>query len=136
MALTSRTVAPRGDYAQRVERNHTKGGDTLAWTGSDGATEDLVIDELVSKINLTGDAGASVNDFDVPAGAEHGQEVLFTASSIPGGNLTLTEDAGVTILGQDASAVTTITFDADAEYALLRWELDHWRIVATNATVA
>ena len=136
MALTATTESAKGDFTQRFASNATKGGKTLAWTGVASATEDLVIDDEVVAINLTAD-GATANDFDLPAGS-HGQEILVTLSVKGGaGNATLTPDAGVTIKQFDnTTAAASITFDAAAEYALVRYEYDHWVIVATNATVA
>lgn len=133
MALTSRTTAPVGDFTPRVCTDYEQ-GDTLNWQGVQSATEDLVIDDQVGKINLTTAAGG-VNDFDLPAGA-HGQEILVTLETKNTDNATLTEDSGVEVRQRDNAAFVSATFDAEGEYVLLRYEYDHWVIVTATATIA
>jgi hypothetical protein len=135
MAVT-RTKTARGDHHFDATKDY-RHGDVVAIDGADGATVDVVAADILDTgtLNLVGVAGAGVNDFDLPDGV-HGQELLVVASAIPGGNLTLTEETGTTVVQEGGAAVASVTFDAVGEYALLRFEYNQWRIMSTDATIA
>lgn len=113
-------------------------GHTLTVTGTGGATVELdaaqKFDHTITKIELVNTAGGA-NDYDLYDGV-HNQELYVALKTTASVNATLTANAGVTIVDIDGDAVTTITFSAANKFALLKYEVNRWRVIVADATVA
>lgn len=94
------------------------------------------IDVSVYQTKATTAAAASVAT--LPAGTFPGQRKVITLAELGtgGDTLVVTPGAGVTWKVVAGTALTSLTFDAAGEYALIEWNGAAWKNVVTTATEA
>ena len=134
-AVQTVTETAKGLTANVVGTRDHRYGDAVAVAGASGAAVVIAMDKSYGTLNLTCAGLTGTNDFDLPVG-EHGQEIKIVLASKGAGNATVTVDGSATIVDIDGDAVTTITFDTAAKYAILRYDFNTWRLIVETSSHA